>query len=77
VHEAWDAIALRVAADTPVAAVKVAALDRLLQGTADPGDYVVKVGGSEVRDETRGLAACGVRDRGTLFLHGRRRRPVR
>ena len=77
VHEAWDAIACRVAPDTPVAVVKAEAIARLLQGTADPGDYVVKVGGTEVRDESRGLAASGVRDRGTLFLHARRRRPVR
>ena len=77
VHEAWDAIRVRVSANTPAAAVKSEAIRALLADTQPADDFVMKIGGTEVRDESRSLEALGVRAGSTVFLHGRRRRPVR
>jgi hypothetical protein len=77
VHEAWDAVRLRVSPRTTVAAVKVAALAALLGDGSDAAAYMAKVRGFEVRDESQPLDAVGVRAGSTVFVHGRRRRPIR
>ncbi len=77
VHEAWDAVKLLVAPHTTVAAVKRAALDALLADGSDAADYMAKVHGAEVRDESQSLQAAGVRAGTTVFVHARRRRPIR
>jgi len=77
VHEAWDAVRLQVTAMTPVSVVKRAALEALLADGSDPADYMAKVGGTEIRDESQPLSAVGVRAGTTVFVHLRRRRPIR
>ncbi len=77
VYEAWDAVRLRVSANTPVAMVKRAALRALLASDADADSYMSKVHGHEVHDEGRPLSEHGVRAGTTVFVHARRRRPVR
>lgn len=77
VHEAWDAVKVRITPATPVARIKAAALAVLLQGTAEPDDYVAKVRGAEVHDEGRPASESGLRAGSTVFVHARRRRPVR
>jgi hypothetical protein len=73
----WDAVLVDAPANEPVVAVKVAAL-AALDPTADFHDeYDVKHLGALVRDESRGLADCGIPAHATLALVHRRRRPVR
>lgn len=77
VHEAWDAVRVRVAPGTPVAQVKRAALAALLGPNAEVEAYMSKVHGSEVHDEGRPVSECDMRAGSTLFIHARRRRAVR
>ncbi len=77
VHEAWDAVRVRVHSAIAVAAVKRVALTALLRDASDPDAYVVKLRGHEVRDESRTLADLDVRAGSTVFVHARRRRAVR
>lgn len=77
VHEAWDAVRVRVAPGTPMRAVKEAALEALVGSARESAEYMAKVRGAEVRDEARGVAAAGVRAGTTVLVHARRRRPIR
>lgn len=77
VHEAWDAVRLRVSGATPAAAVKREAIRLLLANTQPAEDYMMKLGGTEIRDETLPLREVGVRAGSLIFVHARRRRPVR
>lgn len=76
-HEAWDAVRLRVARTTPLRTVKTATLAALHGSESDASEYVAKVRGGEVRDETQTCEAVGVRAGTTVLVHLRRRRPVR
>jgi hypothetical protein len=76
-HEAWDAVRLRVARLTPLRAVKSATLSALLGSAHEAAEYMAKVRGGEVRDETQSCEAAGVRAGTTVLVHLRRRRPVR
>ncbi len=75
--EAWDAVRVEAAPETPVRDVKQAAMAVLLADVDDPAAYLVKLRGAEVTDEGLSLQAAGVRDASTLFVTARRRRPVR
>jgi hypothetical protein len=77
VHEAWDAVRVRVSERTSVSNVKRAALLALLGSNEDAAQYMVKVHGHEVHDESLALGDAGVRAGTTVFVHSRRRRPVR
>lgn len=77
VHEAWDAVRVRVTASSVMAEVKRAALTALTSDGSDPDAYVVKVRGHEVLDESCSLADVEVRAGSTVFVHARRRRPIR
>ncbi len=77
VHEAWDAVRLLVAAGTPVIDVKQAALQALVGAERDDALYMVKIHGHEVHDESQPLSDAGVRAGSTVFVHSRRRRPIR
>ncbi len=74
--DAWEVVAVRSGAGTPMHTVKVAALDAL--GAADEvaADFVLKLRGVEVRDESLSLADGGARDGSTFALMRRRRRAV-
>ncbi|MCC7053934.1 MAG: hypothetical protein IT355_11790 [Gemmatimonadaceae bacterium] len=75
--EAWDAVKVVVEPRTTVAAVKASAAAVLAPDVPDPGELVAKLGGFEIRDESRSLAESGVTDGSTLALHFRRRQPIR
>jgi uncharacterized protein GlcG (DUF336 family) len=75
--EAWDAVKVIVEPSTPVATVKSRALAVLAPDVPQPGDVVAKLGGFEIRDESKSLSAAGVKDGSTLLLHMRRRQPLR
>ena len=77
VPEVWDVVRLDAAANTPVREVKRAALDVLLTGTATVGDFVVKLNGVTVLDESVSLKAAGALDGSIFLVTHRRRRPVR
>lgn len=78
VAERWDIVRVDATANTPVAAVKEAALRELeADAAANPAEYIVKLRGWEVLDEQQSLGQAGIVDGSTLLLHYRRRRPVR
>jgi hypothetical protein len=76
VPETWDTVRIDAPPDTPVLALKESALAALVVG-ADQGDYVTKLRGFEVLDETASLSSAGVVTGSTLLVTSRRRRPVR
>ena len=76
VPERWDVALLSVAGTSSVGDVKRAAL-RFVSPNDDAEDYVIKLRGFEVLDESISLAAAGARDGSIFLLTHRRRRPVR
>jgi hypothetical protein len=78
--EVWDTIRIEAAESEPVASIKAAALERLSPGAPGAGpheEYVMKLDGFEILDESASLAHVGVVDGSTFLLTSRRRRPVR
>jgi hypothetical protein len=75
--EVWDVVAVSVAPSEPVLAVKVRALEALFPEAQLHADFVLKLRGWEILDETASLADAGVVDGSILLLTHRRRRPVR
>lgn len=76
VPEVWDTVRVDAPPDTPVLTVKERALEMLMSG-ANQIEYVTKLRGWEVLDETASLEAAGVENGSTLLVTSRRRRPVR
>lgn len=77
VADAWKTVTLEAAAGESAAALKLKALASVqIDGARAPG-YELKVGGALVRDESKPLAALGVRSGASLVVLSRRRRPVR
>lgn len=76
VPEVWDTVRVDAPPDTPVLTVKERALETLMAG-ANQIEYVTKLRGWEVLDETASLEAAGVENGSTLLVTSRRRRPVR
>jgi hypothetical protein len=76
VPEVWDTVRIDAPPDTSVLTLKERALETLMSG-ADPVEFVTKLHGFEVLDETASLSAAGVLNGSTLLVTSRRRRPVR
>ena len=76
VPEVWDTVRIDAPPDTPVLLLKESALDVLMPG-ANQAEWITKLRGFEVLDETASLAAAGVLNGSTLLVTSRRRRPVR
>ncbi|HET7737296.1 MAG TPA: hypothetical protein VFK32_01865, partial [Tepidiformaceae bacterium] len=76
VPETWDTVRVDAPADTPVITVKERALETLMPG-ANQAEYVTKLRGFEVLDETASLEVAGAMNGSTLLVTFRRRRPVR
>jgi hypothetical protein len=75
--EVWDTVRIDAPPTEPVRAIKVHALQALAPEALFQDDYVVKLRGNEVLDETKSLQAAGAID-GSIFVVTRRhRRPVR
>jgi hypothetical protein len=77
VAEVWDAVRVAASPSARVIEVKRRALAELLREDHAGQDYVVKLRGHEVLDETVSLQDAGVRDGSTLLVTNRRRCPVR
>lgn len=75
--EAWDTVKVIAEPGTRVETVKAAALAVLAPDVPQPADVVTKLGGFEIRDESKSLTAAGVKDGSTLLLHMRRRQPLK
>lgn len=78
VPEVWDAVRIEAPRSATVLEVKRRALAELVPDeAADAEEFVVKVRGFEVLDETMSLDGAGVHDGSTLLITSRRRRPVK
>jgi hypothetical protein len=75
VQDAWDEIRLDLPAATTLAELKRRALDAA-RVVRDPGTYLLKFRGAELRDESQSLAEAGLVPNGALIVLPRRRRPV-
>jgi hypothetical protein len=75
--EAWDAVRVSVPPSEPVRALKLAALEALQPGVRYHEDYVVKLRGVAIADESASLADIGAADGSIFLVMYRRRRPVR
>lgn len=76
VLEAWDAIRIDADPSEPVRTVKLRALEELYPESQSPDEFVVKLHGFEILDETVSLAGAGVKNGAILLIADRRRRPV-
>lgn len=76
VLEAWDAVRIYANGSEAVKAVKLRALDALYPDSHSSEEFVVKIHGFEILDESVSLSAAGVKDGSTLLIADRRRRPV-
>jgi hypothetical protein len=77
VPEVWDVVRFAVAPTTTSAELKLRALEELMPTVEYPADYVLKLRGWEVLDESARLADVGVQEGSILLLTSRRKRPVR
>ncbi len=75
--ELWETIAVRCEPDTPVLALKRAALKAFGQHDYPATDYVLKLRGFEVVDESAPVSVADARDGSIFLLTYRWRRPVR
>jgi len=75
--EVWDVVAIVVAPGESVITVKVRALAALFPEGQNESNFVLKLRGWEILDETASLADAGVIDGSILLLTHRRRRAVR
>ncbi len=76
IPEAWDALLFETSPDTPVSQLKLQALSRLL-AASNSDDYVVKLRGILVPDESVSLSQAGALDGSIFLVTSARRRPVR
>ena len=75
--EQWDTVAFDVAADTPVLALKRAALAEFGLGSVNSDEFVLKLRGIEVVNEGESVASGSARNGSSYLLAYRHRRPVR
>lgn len=77
VPEVWDVVRIDAAPTDPVLAIKVNALESLLPNAKSHDEYVVKLGGFEVLDESLSLEQAGAKNGSIFLITNRRRQPVR
>lgn len=75
--EVWDVARIDASPGEPVLAVKVHALAVLYPKAGSHEDFVMKLRGHEIFDESASVADAGARDGSTFLLTHRKRRPVR
>lgn len=76
--EVWDVVKVHASPDERVLTIKRRALERLYPGSElHDDDYVLKLHGWEVLDESASLAATGAVDGSIFLVTNRKRRPVR
>lgn len=75
--ETWDVVRFDAPPTASVRTLKLQALDRLDPDALFPEDYVMKLCGWEVLDESACIADVGAVNGSTFLLTYSRRRPVR
>ena len=76
--EVWDVVRIHASPDERAITVKRRALEVLMPGAElRDDDYVLKLNGSEVLDESASLAATAAVDGSIFLVTNRKRRPVR
>ncbi len=75
--EVWDVVAIAVSGAEQVVTVKQRALEALYPEAQLHTDFILKLRGWEILDESATLVDAGVIDGSILLLTHRRRRPVR
>ncbi len=75
--DVWDVVRVKASPNEPVVTVKRAALDALGIDAPMPEEFVMKLRGWEVLDESASLTDAGAIDGSIFLLTYRRRRPVR
>jgi hypothetical protein len=75
--ESWDAVRVISRPDTPVREVKERALALFYPDAEYPDDFVLKLRGWEMLDESAPIAESGIVNGSIVLLGDRRRRPVR
>ena len=75
--EVWDVARIDASPAEPLLAVKVHALAALYPKAKSHEEFVLKLRGNEIFDESASVADAGARDGSTFLLTHRRRRPVR
>lgn len=75
--DVWDVVRVEVMPNDQVLEVKTKALEALYPEYNVLDDFIVKLRGWEILDETQSLADAGVIDGSILLITFRRRRPVR
>ena len=76
--EVWDVVRVHASPDERAVTVKRRALEVLMPGAElRDEDFVLKLNGWEVLDETASLAATGAVDGSIFLVTNRKRRPVR
>ena len=75
--EVWDVVRVHASPDERAITLKRRALEALFPGAElHDEDYVLKLNGWEVLDESASLAAAGAVDGSIFLVTNRRRRPV-
>jgi hypothetical protein len=77
VPEVWDVVRIETAPTTPLRTIKTRALQALYPDYADGDAFVMKLNGTEMRDEDASVSSVGAKDGSTFLLSFRRRRPVK
>jgi len=76
--EVWDTVRVHASPDEHALTIKRRALEALMPGAElRAEEYVLKLNGWEVLDESASLAATGAVDGSIFLVTSRRRRPVR
>lgn len=75
--DVWDAVRIQVMPGDQVLEVKKYALEALFPEYNVLDDFILKLHGWEILDETQSLTDAGVLDGSILLVTFRRRRPVR
>jgi hypothetical protein len=75
--EVWDVVGVVVSPSEPALGLKTRALAALYPTGARPDEFVMKLRGFEVLDESASLASLGAVDGSIFLLTYRRRRAVR
>lgn len=76
VHDAWDELAVEAQPGATLANLKADLLDAA-RVRGEPGDFVFKWRGAELRDESATIGSLELPDDAALILLRRRRRAVR
>lgn len=77
VAELWDAVKVTARPSMPVGELKQRALEVFFPGEAFSADYVLKLRGWEMLDDTAPIGQSGVGPGAIVLLSQRRRRPIR